>query len=181
MYEITARTVGRGRASGGFGAKLVSHATEKPDGGSAAGRFETRCSTRSKIALAFAAAIPLIVTACSGPVSATGRPPPPGVSTTIVEPFSARPAFEAAQIASLKSLSAGALVARLGEPDFTRRDPPAEIWQYRGNSCVLDVFLYPQDGEMKVLHAATRDRNQLRAPEDDCTPFEAKSAANTAP
>lgn len=30
----------------------------------------------------------------------------------------------------------------LGEPGFIRRDHPAEIWQYRGQSCTLDIFLY---------------------------------------
>src|SRR5262245_27258158 len=32
----------------------------------------------------------------------------------------------------------------LGMPKLVRRDDPAEVWQYRSNACVLDVFLYPE-------------------------------------
>jgi hypothetical protein len=31
----------------------------------------------------------------------------------------------------------------LGNPVLVRRDAPAEIWQYRGRDCALDVYLYP--------------------------------------
>ena len=93
------------------------------------------------------------------------------VAASSAAPAPRHPLLEVAQLASLKALSTEALVARLGEPDFTRHDPPAEIWQYRGATCVLDVFLYPEDGEMKVLHAATRDRDRVQAPENNCTPF----------
>ena len=30
----------------------------------------------------------------------------------------------------------------LGAPEFVRRDGPAQIWQYRAENCVLDLFLY---------------------------------------
>ncbi|GAB3440566.1 hypothetical protein [Insolitispirillum peregrinum] len=32
---------------------------------------------------------------------------------------------------------------RLGAPTLTRREPPAEVWQYSAQSCVLDVVFYP--------------------------------------
>ena len=38
------------------------------------------------------------------------------------------------------------VTALLGPPDYRRRDKPAEIWQYRNDACVLDLFLYSTDG-----------------------------------
>lgn len=35
----------------------------------------------------------------------------------------------------------------LGAPTLTRREPPAEVWQYSGQSCVLDVVFYPPKGQ----------------------------------
>ena len=49
-----------------------------------------------------------------------------------------------------------------GLPDFKRRDPPAEIWQYRKNGCMLDFFLYQtKDGSDKyrVTHVEARGRS----------------------
>jgi hypothetical protein len=115
--------------------------------------------------------------ACSGPGAGTGSAALVAAPPAIAVPQPGHPQLEVAQLASLETLSTAALIARLGEPDFTRRDPPAEIWQYRGATCVLDIFLYPEAGEMRVLHAATRDRDRLEAPENRCTPFGPTRAA----
>ena len=93
-------------------------------------------------------------------------------------PQPARPHFALAEMASLHDMSDRQLVQRLGEPDFTRRDPPAEIWQYRSASCVLDVFLYPGDSGLKVAHATTRNRVQLGMPDNGCTPFPDQRSAS---
>jgi len=112
-----------------------------------------------------------LLAACSSPGGLSGAQPPPS-PVAAAPPVASHPVLEVAQLGSLKTMSSQALVARLGEPDFTRHDPPAEIWQYRGSTCVLDVFLYPEDdGQMKVAHAATRDRDRLQAPENACSPF----------
>ena len=58
--------------------------------------------------------------------------------------------------AALKGMSAGALRRALGKPGFVRRDPPAEIWQYRVKVCTLDLFLYEEKGRMAVTHYAVR-------------------------
>jgi hypothetical protein len=81
------------------------------------------------------------------------------------------------RLASLDRLTGAELRARFGPPDFTRRDAPAEIWQYRGAACVLDVFLYPEGGELKVAHAFTRARQTLSAAPLPCSPFGADRAA----
>lgn len=40
-----------------------------------------------------------------------------------------------------------AVRALLGAPDLQRREPPAEVWQYAGEACVLDITFYPaKDG-----------------------------------
>ena len=44
----------------------------------------------------------------------------------------------------------------LGKPALVRRDGDAEVWQYRADRCVLDLFLYGVD--KKVEHVDLRDR-----------------------
>lgn len=56
----------------------------------------------------------------------------------------------------LLGLSADSVQKALGNPSLVRRDGSAEIWQYRADACVLDLFLY---GEQKqVEHVDLRDR-----------------------
>jgi hypothetical protein len=119
--------------------------------------------------------LPLMLAACSGPFATNRAAPAVAAPAAAPVPAQAGRVLDATQVASLETMSAAAVVARLGTPDFTRQDPPAEIWQYRGSSCVLDVFLYPEDGQMKVLHANTRERDRAQAPENRCTPFSAGS------
>ena len=57
----------------------------------------------------------------------------------------------------LKGLSPLQVRAVLGKPMFTRRDAPAEIWQYRGRACTIDLFLYDEaGGQQTVAHVAIR-------------------------
>jgi hypothetical protein len=46
---------------------------------------------------------------------------------------------------------------RLGAPELRRREPPAEVWQYRTASCVLDLFLYAKSGIKEVVYVEARD------------------------
>jgi hypothetical protein len=55
-------------------------------------------------------------------------------------------------------LDGDAVVAWLGDPSFRRRDPPAEVWQYYGDKCVLDLFLYDEDDIQRVARAEIRSR-----------------------
>ncbi len=59
----------------------------------------------------------------------------------------------------LVGLDAAAIQKMLGIPDFKRRDPPAEIWQYRNDGCLLDVFLYLGDSGYSVTHVEVRGRS----------------------
>ena len=63
--------------------------------------------------------------------------------------------------ARLKGLTPTQIKAVLGHPGFTRRDAPAEIWQYRGRVCTLDLFLYDDDGRQVVAHYAMRGTQPL--------------------
>ena len=124
-----------------------------------------------------------IVLAAALAACSTATPPAdaPGVSLTDIAyrlPQPARPHFALSEIASLAQMTDRQLTQRLGTPDFTRHDEPAEIWQYRSASCVLDVFLYPEDGGLKVVHATTRDRVKLGTPDNSCTPFPDQRSAS---
>ena len=53
---------------------------------------------------------------------------------------------------TLPGMSGTALTSALGAPQFRRLDGTAEIWQYRGTACTLDVFLYAEGGNLKVRY-----------------------------
>jgi len=52
---------------------------------------------------------------------------------------------------SLMGLAAGDVLARFGEPDLRRAEPPAQLWQYRSADCVLEVILYADSGRPHVI------------------------------
>ena len=60
----------------------------------------------------------------------------------------------------LVGLGAGELVGVFGAPTLKRRDPPAEVWQYVGSSCVLHIFLYADSAGVgtAVAHVEALDR-----------------------
>jgi hypothetical protein len=102
--------------------------------------------------------LPGVLLAILGACSAA---PPPG----------APPAAAAAgpiAMPSLTGLSAEQVVALLGEPDFRRAEPPAELWQYRGADCVLDIFLYDGAGGFHVVRSETRERRLVQAATGEC-------------
>jgi hypothetical protein len=69
----------------------------------------------------------------------------------------------------LKGLSPLQVRSVLGTPMFTRRDAPAEIWQYRGRACTLDLFIYDENGAQKVAHYAVRSpQQQAKINEGQC-------------
>lgn len=70
------------------------------------------------------------------------------------------------------------VLAALGDPSFRRREKPAEVWQYYGPGCILDLFLYddkppisptstkPVEGadlDGRVVHAELRGREDRPA------------------
>ncbi|CAN0536474.1 unnamed protein product [Laminaria digitata] len=57
---------------------------------------------------------------------------------------------------SLVGMTGQRISGLFGTPIFVRRDPPGEFWRYRGETCVLELFFYPQDGAQRVDHIETR-------------------------
>jgi hypothetical protein len=89
---------------------------------------------------------------------------------------SVQPTLTLSQLGTLRNLTAADLTARLGRPDFKRQEETAQIWQYRGTACVLDVFLYQEGSDLKVLQAVTRSRSDAGGPPDRCMPFGAAAS-----
>ena len=68
-------------------------------------------------------------------------------------------------------LSAKDVQEMFGVPNFKRYDPPAEIWQYRKDSCLLDFFLYVDKNPLKILrviHVEARGRNITKISQKNC-------------
>ena len=71
---------------------------------------------------------------------------------------------------TLAAATAAQVVAVLGEPALKRADPPAELWQYRNDSCVLALYLYhgqPSD-PVTVTHMEAHDDNAKRMDTEAC-------------
>jgi hypothetical protein len=62
----------------------------------------------------------------------------------------------AAAPGDLTGIEGAALQRLLGAPGLVRKDYPAEVWQYRSASCVLDIYLYPDHDRLTVAHAEAR-------------------------
>ena len=76
-----------------------------------------------------------------------------------------------AEPARLIGLKAAEIADLLGAPSFRRKDNPAEIWQYRTQSCFVDVFLYADKagGEIyAVAHVEARPRRTEPVTKQDC-------------
>ena len=54
----------------------------------------------------------------------------------------------------------------LGKPPFTRTDGPAQVWQYSGASCALDVFMYKAEAGYKVEYTELRRLGSIGAVDD---------------
>jgi hypothetical protein len=86
------------------------------------------------------------------------RMPERGAPTTTLAPVDDDPE-------KLRGMDPARLTGLLGRPAFLRRDAPAELWQYRHQSCVLDLFLYPGTepgggSGLSVRHFEARSRNR---------------------
>jgi hypothetical protein len=67
----------------------------------------------------------------------------------------------------LAGLEADEVSELLGPPSFERSEPPAKIWQYRAEKCVVDVFLY-DDGDLTVDFVEVRGRDNAEVDEKAC-------------
>ena len=121
--------------------------------------------------LALFAVMALSVTACGPNTQATtGGPvlsaqPPSGGEQEALLPI---PPAGSLTPDNLKGLTATQIEGALGAPSFRRRDPPAEIWQYRVHACTLDLFLYDEGDSRVVAHFAVRSPGGTSVSERAC-------------
>lgn len=104
-----------------------------------------------------ACSTPVTPPAAIAPLAAAEVPAPPELPPAPAEPA----AMRIPELPVLTGMGPAELVALLGEPDLRRREPPAELWQYRSADCVLDVFLYGGSGPYRVVRSETRNRHVL--------------------
>ncbi len=83
---------------------------------------------------------------------------------------SAAPAAEARIVnpQSLIGLSPDQVSDRLGTPELRRSEPPAEVWQYRTETCVVDLYLYDENGSLRVLTYQVRGRSGAAVRAERC-------------
>jgi len=60
------------------------------------------------------------------------------------------------------------IIKTLGVPVFRRLEPPAKIWQYRTEICIINIFLYETDRRVTAEYVETLGRNNRNADEDEC-------------
>ena len=64
------------------------------------------------------------------------------------------------------------LIGLLGAPVFLRNDAPAQLWRYRHESCVLDLYLYSERGKpgigFRVRHYDVRSRSSAKITAREC-------------
>jgi hypothetical protein len=93
---------------------------------------------------------------------------PPDATDTVLAPA---PAPELPGPGHLVGLAGGRVESLLGAPGFRRRDPPAEVWRYSGESCRLFVFLYapPDDADdYRVAHVEVRGASVVKVSDKAC-------------
>jgi len=123
--------------------------------------FHERAVMR-RVSLLLATSLTLLVGACASA--------PPAAPVTQAPPDDVRIASLAnsSEFTTLGGISSAAVKRLLGEPDLRRQEPPAEIWQYRSADCVLEVFLYRDQGQYRVAYAETHDRGLVRVSQSSC-------------
>ena len=64
------------------------------------------------------------------------------------------------------------LIDLLGTPAFLRNDAPAQLWRYRHETCVLNLYLYSERGKpgvgFRVRHYDVRGRSSAGISARDC-------------
>ena len=75
-----------------------------------------------------------------------------------------------AEVAHLLSLDPVAVVDAMGVPDFVRRDGPAQVLQYTGKTCVLDIVFYEESAGAGYMAKSifARDTNGGAVNKDQC-------------
>ncbi len=117
----------------------------------------------------------LFLAACAGEMTAPG-PSAPADGTSQADPHpdtfelpgEGEPEIPDIAAEELLGLQGEELAALLGEPMQRRSEVPAEIWQYRTDTCVVDVVFYEVDASARVDYVEARDRTAEPADSTAC-------------
>lgn len=110
----------------------------------------------------------LLLAGCAGEPLA---PAAPAASAVVVQPeIAGPPPLPPISAQAVLGYSRPDLVATFGAPAFSRVDKGAEILRFRGEGCVLDVFLYKdaKDAAARVAHFEARDNAGKAADRQAC-------------
>ncbi|HUP67449.1 MAG TPA: hypothetical protein VM145_04465 [Sphingomicrobium sp.] len=77
------------------------------------------------------------------------RQQPQPETPAVVSPITREPA-------GVVGLTPQELVGHFGNPALQVREGTSLKLQFRGRSCILDAYLYPQNGALRVTHVDTR-------------------------
>ena len=91
--------------------------------------------------------------ASTGGASSARGSAPTGTATALATP-DARPVNDDPM--QFLGLGGDDIAASLGVPDLIRRDGTAEVRQFHGSACTLDLFLYRTNGVSTVKHVELR-------------------------
>ena len=110
----------------------------------------------------FNLALPRLINPSPAPGYAVPAPqvPPSNQPPTVAE-LTANPA-------RFEGMTGSDVLGLMGAPSYRRTEPPAQVWQFYGGACVLDLFLYQQSDDLAVAHAELRSRNAGQNPNSDC-------------
>ena len=73
------------------------------------------------------------------------------------------------------------VLADLGEPEIRRREPPVEVWQYRTDACVFDVYFDETDEAESPVVVFYEARNREDGSAASLTCFREITAASRLP
>lgn len=98
------------------------------------------------------------------------EPPEPGLArkTPQAAPVAPRLSREELNPDRLLRMRDGQVSDILGKPGFIRRDAEARVWQYRISACVLDLFLYDDAAEYRVIDYEFRGASGASVSAPDC-------------
>lgn len=104
-------------------------------------------------------------TTATATTSSTGTPAAQQATAT------APSATESTHSKDLVGLGPDELQHLFGHPQMVRDETGAEVWQYRAQACVLDLYLYPQESQgtaLRVTYLEARDRSAASLATDPC-------------
>ena len=56
----------------------------------------------------------------------------------------------------------------LGDPRYVRNEMPAQVWQYATGDCIVDLYLYDQNGAWTVTYVEARSHTAEQEPTARC-------------